>query len=310
MKPLVSIIVPVYNVEKYVRKCLDTLSRQTYENTEIIVVDDGSVDESGRICDELSKKDKRMRVFHKENGGLSSARNHGIKKAKGEFVCLVDSDDYVETRFVEKMVEAVISSDADIAICGYNKELPKAETISGKEATVRLLTDQENMEVIAWNKMYRLKLFDDITYPEGSNYEDNLTTYKLMSRARKVTYIAESLYAYVERTGSITNKDKKIERLKSRERAAEEAIEFFEGDKDLRASAEIALLTAKIAFIDFAINGIIGKKYLTENVAWVKKNKQKYDNNKYLNKKLKLYIYMIANFGAKLYIGFRKVRHE
>ncbi|MBR2994465.1 glycosyltransferase [Candidatus Saccharibacteria bacterium] len=310
MKPLVSIIVPVYNVGDYVLKCLDSLNDQTYENLEFIIIDDGSTDKSGEICDVFAKKEKRAKVFHKKNGGLSSARNFGIKKARGEYICLVDSDDWVQAEFVEKLVEAVEKDKADIAVCGYNKVVPETKVLTGKEATIKLLTQQENMEIIAWNKIYRRGLFEEISYPEGVNHEDNLTTYKLLSRASKVAYEAESLYEYVERVGSIMDKGKKKEKLEFRERAAREAIEYFDEDKDLKAAAEIALLTAKMAWVDFAISREVDKEYLDKNVAWVKKNKNKYLKNKYLSKKLKLYIYLVTNFGAKLYIGFRKVWHE
>lgn len=310
MKPLVSIIVPVYNVGDCVLRCLDSLKKQIYEKLEFIIVDDGSTDESAKICDEFAKREKRARVFHKKNGGLSSARNYGIKRAKGEFICLVDSDDYVREEFVNRMVEVALNSEVDIVVCGYNGEIPKAETVTGKEATIKLLTQQNNIEIIACNKMYRRELFNDVLYPEGLNYEDNLTTYKLLSKAWRVVYEPESLYKYVERPGSIVNKGKKEEKLKFRERAAQEAIEYFKDDQDLKAAAEIALLTAKLAFMDFAISGKIEKKYLYENVIWVKDNKKKYLTNKYLNKKLRLYIYLVTSFNAKFYVSFRKIWHE
>ena len=166
---LVSVVVPVYGVEKYVEKCLDSLSHQSYENIEVIVVDDGSTDRSGDICEEFAKKDKRIKVFHKTNGGLSDARNYGIKRAKGEYVCLVDSDDWVKSGFVEKMVNVALRENADIVVCGYNDMVPGRITMTGEEATMRLLVEQENVDIIAWNKMYRRSLFDDVSYPEGEN---------------------------------------------------------------------------------------------------------------------------------------------
>ena len=309
MKSLVSIIVPVYNVRDYVDKCLESLIYQSYENVEIIVIDDGATDDSGEICDKLAKSDKRIEVFHKKNGGLSSARNYGIKKAKGKYVCLVDSDDYVEKGFVKALVEESVRSNADIVVCGYNDEVPMSRTMTGKEAAVDLLTKQNNMEIIAWNKLYKRELFDDIVYPEGENYEDNLTTYKLLSKARKVTYVQKSLYVYCEREGSITNNDEKEKKLLAREKAAKEASAYFK-DEDLKKAAEIAMLTAKLAWMDFAINGIVGKEYLIKSRDWIRENKRRLLSNKYLNKKLKLYVYLITNFGGGLYVLFRKIRHE
>ena len=308
MKPLISIIVPVYNVEDYVLKCLKSLAGQSYDSIEIIVVDDGSTDNSGKICDEFALDDKRVRVYHKKNGGLSSARNFGIKKAKGEYICLVDSDDYVKKDFVEKMVGA--SVDADIVICGYNHDIPEAGELTGGEATIRLLTRQDNIEIIAWNKMYRRELFKEISYPEGKNYEDNLTTYRLLSKAKKVVYVAEPLYVYVERGGSIMNSSKKEEKLVHREMAAKEAIEYFSHDKKLKDASEIALLTANLAYMDFAISGDIEKRFLKKGKEWVVGNKFKLVNNQFLTKKLRIYINMVTRLGGILYVAFRKVRHE
>lgn len=310
MKPLVSIIVPVYNVGELVLKCLNSLISQSYEQIEIVVVDDGSTDGSGELCDDFAKKDKRIKVFHKKNGGLSSARNYGIKKTSGEYVCLVDSDDYVKKSFVKKMVEAVLSHNADVAVCGYNGEIPEAKVMTGEEAAVILLVGQNNMEIIAWNKMYKKTLFDDISYPEGKNYEDNLTTYKLLSKAGTVAYVAESLYVYVERGGSITNKDKKEEKLKSRELAAREAMTYFADGTNLGQAAEIAMLTAKLAWVDFAIRGDVNKKYLKDGMKWVRSYRAELLKNKFLSKKLRLYINLVTMMGGKIYIVFRKIRHE
>ncbi len=308
--PLVSIIVPVYNIENYVRRCLDSLLRQKYKNIEIVVVDDGSTDASGEICDNYAKDDARIKVWHKKNGGLSSARNYGIRKARGDYVCLVDGDDYVKEDFVWLMAERMKEKNADIVVCGYNKNVPMVKMISGREATVKLLIEQENMEVIAWNKMYRRYLFDKIEYPEGENYEDSLTTYKLLAEARGVVYVPESLYVYVERGGSITNTDQKEARLVAREKAAREAIKYFAGDEEFVAAAEIALLTAKLAFVDFAISGKSDEKSGEAAIRWIKKNAQKYGENKYMTVKLKIYIKMVSAFGGVGYKLFRKIRHE
>ena len=308
---LVSVVVPVYGVEKYVEKCLDSLSHQSYESIEVIVVDDGSIDRSGDICEEFAKKDKRIKVFHKTNGGLSDARNYGIKKAKGEYVCLVDSDDWCKSGFVEKMVRVALKEDVDIVVCGYNDVAPREAIMTGEEATMRLLVEQENVDIIAWNKMYRRKLFDDVLYPKGENYEDCLTTYKLLSKASRVEYLPKSLYCYRERAGSITQKSDKEERLVMRERAAREAMEYFaKSNKKLWEAAQIAMLTAKLAWIDFAISGKVKKKYMDEGMKWVRRNQKDLLDNKYLSRKLKWYIIMIAKWSGKIYIGFRKFRHE
>ena len=306
MNKLVSIIVPVYNVEEYILKCLKSLSSQKYKNIEVIAVDDGSTDNSGKICDDF--KDERFRIFHKKNGGLSSARNFGIKKAKGEILAFVDSDDFVKEDFIEKMLERMVD-DVDIVVCGYNDEKPKEETLSGRIATIRFLTKQENIDLITWNKVYRKSLFLDnnIWFPEGKKHEDALTTYKLLSKARKIQYISESLYEYVVRENSIMNSGKKEEQLEMRELAAKEAIEYFKSDKELKQAAEICLLWAKYHYLNEAIFGEIDEKYEKESLKWIKKNVKKYKNNKFLTKKLRIYNILSMILGGKLYKVFRKV---
>lgn len=305
MKPLVSVIIAVYNIREYVEKCIRSVCGQDYDNLEIIVVDDGSTDGSGEVCDKFTAGDKRVKVFHKKNGGLSSARNYGIKKAKGEFVVLVDGDDWVREDYVSAMVEA--SSGVDIVICGYNNVVPQARVATGREAVVELLVRQENLEVVAWNKLYRRELFKDICYPEGEKHEDALTTYKLLALAGKVRYVAKSLYVYVVRQGSIMNTAKITERLKMRELAAEEAVKYFASDEDLRQAAEVAMLTAKYAFVDAALRGEIANAYYDVNARWIVEHSGQYKDNKYMSRRLKMYNVMMNGF---LYKIFRKVKHE
>ena len=144
--PLVSVIVAVYNIEDYVEDCLKTLVSQDYENLEIIVMDDGSTDKSGEICDKFASK--KLRVVHRKNGGLSDARNCGALEAKGELICFVDGDDKVKKNYVSRLVEALVSSGANIAVCGFNKEQPKKRIVSGGQATMDLLIGQENIDIV------------------------------------------------------------------------------------------------------------------------------------------------------------------
>ena len=312
MKPVISIIIPVYNVKDFVGKCLGSVARQKYENLDIVIVDDGSTDGSGEICDEFAVIDKRVRVFHKKNGGLSDARNFGIKEAKGEIIAFVDSDDFVSEDFVSAMYGEMMKSDADIVVCGYNLMKPKREVMNGEEAVVKLLTQQENIDVVAWNKLYKKSLFvdNDIWFPKGKKHEDTLTTYKVLSKAGKVAYLDEALYCYVERGGSIMKTGGIEERLEMRELAAKEAVEYFKDNKDLEQAAKIALLLAKYAYMDFAISGKIAKKYSEAAKKWIKEHKKEFVGNKYLTKKLKIYNLMSTNLGGGLYLVFRKIRHE
>ena len=313
-KPLVSVIVAVYDIKDYVSGCLESLKKQDYENYEVIVVDDGSTDGSAEICDEYGKA-KNFRVIHKKNGGLSDARNVGIKEAKGELICLVDGDDKVRENYISTLVETLESGEADIAICGFNKEHPENKVVSGEQAAIDLLVAQENIEIVAWNKTYKKSIFTDneIWYPVGKKYEDTLTTYKLLAAAGKVAYTSKSLYIYNEnRDGSIMNAGKVEERLMAREKAAEEAVKYFSGSnsKGLTAAAEVAVLLSKYAFLDFAIGKKVDKKYQKEMLRWLKKNWKFYKKNKSLSKKLKAYGVLSTSLGGVLYILFRKVKHE
>ena len=312
MKPLISVIVPVYNVEDFVGKCLESITWQSYEDLDIVVVDDGSTDESGKICDEFAKNDERIRVFHKKNGGLSDARNFGIKKAKGELVAFVDSDDWVKKDYIGVMHEVMGANGVDVVVCGYNDVKLQDITMSGKDATVRLLTKQENVDIVAWNKLYRKGLFLDngIYFPVGKKHEDTLTTYKILSKARKVTYVSQSLYNYIERRNSIMGEGKIEERLSAREMAAKEAVGYFKNNADLKQAAEISLLLAEYAFLDFSISGKIAKKYGEIAKRWVKEHRENLAKNKYLTKKLKIYNLMSTNLDGGLYWLFRKIVHE
>lgn len=306
---LVSVIVPVYNVENYLDKCIESLIKQKYDNIEIILVDDGSTDRCGSICDKAAEFDSRIKVLHQKNKGLSEARNVGIKCARGEYICFVDSDDYVEESFIERMIEAV-EDGIDVVVCGFNESYPENKIISGEEATIKLLIQQDNMDIVAWNKMYKKILFRNIQFPVGKKYEDNLTTYKLLSKAKAVSYIAKPLYHYIERTGSITSIDNKEERLTAREDAAIQSIEYFNNNNKLKAASEISLLTAKLAFIDAALNKTIEKKYYSENRDWILRNKTAFLNNRFLTTKLKVYIVLLSYFNGMGYRILRKFRHE
>lgn len=304
MKPLVSVVVPVYNISEYVSKCLGSVLLQSYTDLEIIVVDDGSTDESGKICDEIALKDSRAKVFHRKNSGLSEARNFGISKARGKYVALIDGDDFVKKDFIGAMVDVAEKSGAEVVVCGYDEFVPVEKVLSGKEAAIKLLVGQENMEIVAWNKLYRRELFDEIKYPAGEKHEDSLTTYKILAKALRVAYVPKSLYVYVKRPGSIMNETKLVERLGARYKAAEEAVKYFRDNEDLRQAAEVAVLTSKYAFMDAAVKKKIGWEYYVLNSEWVKKHKVEFKNNKFMTRKLKFYNFINS---VKLHKVFRTI---
>lgn len=215
-KNLISIIVPVYNVEKYLEKCVDSLINQTYKNIEIILVDDGSKDNSGSLCDEIAKKDSRIHVIHKKNGGLSSARNEGLKHANGSYIGFVDSDDWLNPIMYETLYNILNKNEADISYCTFAKVFNENEKIPAKndsdivtfnkeEAMNSFYTDISVYSTVAWNKLYKKELFDDITYPEGKIHEDEGTTYKLFYKASKIAFINQPFYYYRFNPKSITN---------------------------------------------------------------------------------------------------------
>lgn len=208
---LISIVVPIYNVEKYIPECVDSIIAQTYENIEIILVNDGSTDNSGSVCEEYAKKDARIKVIHKKNGGLSDARNAGIKIAKGEYIGFVDSDDWIETDMYEKLIKACLENNADISICGLFRDYvdksikcpsPNNKVYSSENA-LKALIEGEELHDHAWSKLYKRSFFDDVEYPKGKLYEDVRTTYKLFLKSDVVVSIEDCLYHYRQRSGSI-----------------------------------------------------------------------------------------------------------
>ena len=213
--PEISIIVPIYNVEPYLPRCLDSILAQTFTDFELILVDDGSPDQCGEICDNAKEQDKRIRVIHKKNGGLSDARNVGIDVAKGDYLLFIDSDDFVAPNMVEKLYKALNENDADYAMCGTVKVLDGKElavvsktqlqnrTLTNLEA-LALIKEPNTMFVAAWNKLYKKELFSSIRFPVGKLYEDEATIYKITYLCKRVTIISDELYFYVLREGSIT----------------------------------------------------------------------------------------------------------
>lgn len=210
MDEKISVIVPVYNVRKYIVQCVESLINQTYHNLEIILVDDGSTDRSGDICDEMQKKDNRIKVIHTKNSGLSSARNKGIDMSSGEYIGFVDSDDWVFPEMFEKMLESMKSINADISVCGWieefcntaRKRCPFDKLLDNNQAMMALLKNTEIADH-AWDKLYRAKLFEGIRYPDGKTYEDIRTTYKLFARSNRIIFVPETFYHYRQRKGSI-----------------------------------------------------------------------------------------------------------
>ena len=213
---MISVLVPVYNVEKYIRECLDSILAQTYSDFELILVDDGSTDDSGRICDEYGMKDDRIRVFHKENGGPSSARNMCLDKAKGEYLCFVDSDDIIRKDYLEKLMGAIKADESDLAVCDMDEEglsdEPSKENIStgiSKETFRNWLYDDRTKQyvllIVPWGKIYAKELFEDIRYPLGKLHEDEYVVGPILERCSAVSFVPEKLYYYRQNDSGVTS---------------------------------------------------------------------------------------------------------
>lgn len=214
MKPLISIIVPIYNVEAYLAKCINSIISQTYGNLEIFLVDDGSPDRCGLICDEYAKQDARIKVIHKKNGGLSDARNVAIDVAKGEYITFVDSDDYVANDYVESLYKLIVENDAQMSITRCIPFFEGMKPVHIRQTKITKVFDtynalislfyQKDFDNAAWAKMYHCSLFkSDIRYPKGWLYEDLPTTYKLMMLCNKIAFSSYENYYYLLRKDSI-----------------------------------------------------------------------------------------------------------
>jgi glycosyltransferase involved in cell wall biosynthesis len=209
----ISVIIPIYNVEKYLKRCIESIIKQTYSNLEIILVDDGSPDGCAKICDEYKNKDERIVVIHKKNGGLSDARNAGLKVATGEIISYIDSDDYVDLDMYEKMTKAMEEKNADIVVCGTNIDYEdghtkvkceKEEKSFNREEALIELNSFKSFDMAVWNKLYKREVVDKIEFPVGKKSEDYFVMYQYFARAKKVVIINQAKYHYFQRSNSIS----------------------------------------------------------------------------------------------------------
>lgn len=212
----ISVIIPIYNVEKYLEKCIDSVLAQTYRNIEIILVDDGSTDKCADICDSYLKKDSRVKVIHKVNGGLSSARNAGLDIAEGDFISFVDSDDFIEKEMLEKLYEALMEADADMAVCNFRWIDTNGARIAKQSKIVihdgildesaywrKVYEPNGSCYVVAWNKLYRRSIWEKLRYPEGKINEDEYVLHEILRVCNKVSCISYVGYNYIIREDSI-----------------------------------------------------------------------------------------------------------
>ena len=223
MNDLISVIVPVYNVEKYLNKCIESIVNQSYTNLEIILVDDGSPDNCPAICDVWAEKDSRIKVIHKKNGGLSDARNAGLAIATGEYISFVDSDDFIEIDFHEKLYNVIKNTDSDISICNLRMVHESKNVVDDTSDTLRI-TEYSTLEAmsaliddkirqVVWNKLYKIAIIRDILFDIGKYHEDEFWSYKAIGAANKIVAIDYTGYNYLQRSGSIMGTDYSLKRL-------------------------------------------------------------------------------------------------
>lgn len=260
--PKLSIIVPIYNVEKYLARCIESILNQTFKDFELILVNDGSTDNCRKICEEYKKKDSRIIIVDKKNAGLSSARNLGLDTSNGEYIGFVDSDDFIDVNMYEILLNIINTNDSDIVICDYykinednikkyekvklkNKDI-RVENINNFDSIEKVLTVGEKF-IIACNKIYKRSLFDNLRYKEGVIYEDEFLAHRILYKCSKVSVINQALYYYVQRKGSIVNSEfssKKFDKVY----AIKDRVDFLK-EKNLIKLKE----KAEKSFIDYFI---------------------------------------------------------
>lgn len=234
---LISVIVPVYKVEKYLKRCVDSILTQTYTDLEVILVDDGSPDKCGELCDIYASEDSRVHVIHKSNGGLSDARNAGIKIAKGEYLTFVDSDDCIHKSMFEWLYKTLKENGCDIAIGGFQKfseekeivnefSIPKPEVLNNLEALNCLYGKHSVAFITAWGKLYHKSLFNEVRYPKGKIHEDEFVIHRLLYAAKRVAFINLPLYFYFQNESGIMNSGFSEKSFAAFE-ALEERMDFF-----------------------------------------------------------------------------------
>lgn len=307
----ISVIVPVYNVERYIRKCLESLANQTLDDIEIIVVDDGSTDLSKDIIKEYVEKYNNVRYYKKENGGLSDARNYGMQYATGEYIAFLDADDYIDFKTYEKMYEKAKKENSDVVECnfywayGRRKKKDIGKKYEGKSEMI------EMGRVVAWNKIYKKELLEQtqIKFPKGLQYEDVEFFYKLVPYIEKVSFVKEPLIYYVQRKESLSNRQN--EKVRDIFKVLDNVISFYK-DKNLyeKYKEELEFTYARLLLCSSFKRITKIKKESTRiellNETWVKLNTTfpNWKENQILNTNLnfkKRYMKSVNRFTYRIY---------
>lgn len=317
MKPDISIIVPVYNVEKQLKLCIESILNQSFTNYELILIDDGSTDGCAVICDDYSKMDKRIKVIHKKNGGLSDARNVGLDISVGKYIGFIDSDDIIHPKMYEKLYNCINKTCSDIVQCKFKKfknieEISNTENYNdiyyeefSNEDAIRDLIDNNKINVNAWNKLYRRELFKNERYPKGKVHEDEFLTYKLIYKSQKIVYINCELYYYYQNNSGIMNGSNIVKRL-DRIEALEERNKYFLKRENMnlysKSNAALFFSLNKLYFVFRREKGFKYKNYYTSLLKdKIKRVASDIGNNSYLSNGNRIVIKLINK--NKLFIN-------
>lgn len=278
---LVSIIVPIYKVEKYLDKCISSITNQTYKQLEIILVDDGSPDNCPAMCDAWAEADPRIRVIHKQNGGLSDARNVGLAIASGDFIAFIDSDDSVAPTFVEALYTGICNTGADIAECAVTNVLEEGTVVSvrsvenalicDREKALRRLVLEDGVYQTVWDKLYRRSVIDGIWFEVGKLHEDEYWTYLVLDRIEKIAVLPETLYYYLQRSTSIMGNGYTLKRLDGLE-ARYRRMQYFQKYDNLAELTRQQLLSDCLWHYQRAISLLNGsnKDIALHYILWIK----------------------------------------
>lgn len=301
----ISIIVPVYNVEKYLEKCINSILNQSFEDFEIIIVNDGSTDSSGEIANSLLTRDNRIKVINKENGGLSTARNAGLDVANGNYIGFIDSDDTISPQMYERLYKNIKDTDKDISMCRMlrvekDKQYPTKdfigkEVLSSDECLKLLFLNKIDQSVC--NKLFKKKLFQDLRFPEGKINEDFSILYRLFNRSMQIGYISKLDYIYYYRSNSIT-KSNISNKIFDRYYNAQESVEFVrDKEENIQKAAEYYLFYTSFCVLKEVLLSGNRRKFLKEYreiESFLKNNYNTIANNSYIDKKFKhSFIYLL-----------------
>ena len=301
---LISIIVPVYNVEQYLEKCVDSIINQTYKNLEIILVDDGATDSSSKLCDKLAKIDNRIKVYHKENGGLSDARNYGVERATGDYIGFVDSDDYIDSEMYEELYEAIKKENVDVVECNLKIIYPDRVELFTEQKYYNVYTKQEYLEEYlkiekifgsACVRLIKSDIAKKLKFPVGKLYEDTYYAYDLIEKVDRYVIMNNPYYNYLMRENSITNtkfNPRIFDLIEIVEKFRKTTYENYPG---LKEAADCRKMYAYFSVLNSILleENYRDNEYYSEILSYFKRNYISLLKNKYINRNRKLSVILI-----------------